>query len=241
MYLGFEDMLTLLHPAIAVLFVFPLIGIVVRMAWQTRQRRLAVLDGGKSKIPPVVGQEHVNIGKVLTGAVVGVELLGITHPLVSNIIEKKVFQTAPFTVFLIALLYLVAISSLVVLYRAREPHWRAIFATLSGAGVVILSLQDGIYRRDEEWWFSHLYLGITVTLLMIFSLAIIQDIYQDRQNRWRTVHIVLNCVALLLFVGQGLTGTRDLLEIPLSWQKPVVYSCNFDPKSPAFKTCPTPK
>jgi len=241
MYLGFEDMLLLVHPAIAVLFVFPLIGIVVRMAWQTRQRRLAVLDGGKSKIPPVVGQEHVNVGKVLTGAVVGVELLGITRPLVSNIVEKKVFQTAPFTVLLIALLYLVVISSLVMLYRAREPHWRAIFATLSGAGVVILSLQDGIYRRDEEWWFSHLYLGIIVTQLMIFSLAIIQDIYQDRKNRWRTVHIVLNCVALLLFVGQGLTGTRDLLEIPLSWQKPAVYSCNFDPKSPAFKTCPAPK
>lgn len=33
-------------------------------------------------------------------------------------------------------------------------------------------------------------------------------------------------------MGQGLTGTRDLLEIPLSWQEPYVYQCN-----PATKTC----
>ena len=73
---------------------------------------------------------------------------------------------------------------------------------------------------------------------MVFSLAIIRDIYQDRANRWRTTHIVLNCFALLLFVGQGITGTRDLLEIPPGWQKSTIYQCNFDKVSPAYKTCP---
>ena len=68
---------------------------------------------------------------------------------------------------------------------------------------------------------------------MIFSLAIVQDIYRDRTLKWRITHIVLNCFALLLFVGQGFTGTRDLLEIPLSWQKPFVYECDFQ-----AKTCP---
>ncbi len=71
-----------------------------------------------------------------------------------------------------------------------------------------------------------------------FSLAIVQDIYQDRRNRWRTVHIVLNSIALLFFIGQGITGTRDLLEIPLSWQEGTVYKCNFDKTSPDYKTCP---
>ncbi|XHX79671.1 MAG: hypothetical protein RBJ76_07050 [Stenomitos frigidus ULC029] len=51
-------------------------------------------------------------------------------------------------------------------------------------------------------------------------------------------HVVLNCVALLLFVGQGITGTRDLLEIPPSWQKSTLYQCNFDKASPTYKTCP---
>lgn len=235
MYLGFEDILRLIHPAIAVLFVFPLIGITVWLSWRTRQRRLQVDGGGKSKIPPGTGQEHVTIGRWLTGAVVGLELIGITRPLVSHIISKQVWTTDPLKVLLIALLYGVIISSLVILYRVQEARWRAVFATLAGAGVVILSLQDGIYRRQEEWWLSHLYFGITVTLLMIFSLAIVSDIYQDRRNRWRTVHIVLNCVALLLFVGQGITGTRDLLEIPLSWQKQHIFQCDYNNKK-----CPEP-
>ncbi len=40
------DFLGLIHPAIAVIFVFPLIGTVVNFAWQTRQRRLQTLAGG---------------------------------------------------------------------------------------------------------------------------------------------------------------------------------------------------
>nr|WP_322744215.1 MULTISPECIES: DUF4079 domain-containing protein [unclassified Coleofasciculus] len=70
---------------------------------------------------------------------------------------------------------------------------------------------------------------------MVFSLAIVQDIYKDRSNRWRTVHVLLNTIAVLLFIGQGMTGPRDVLEIPLSWQKPYIYSCDFN-----NKTCPTP-
>jgi len=33
-----------------------------------------------------------------------------------------------------------------------------------------------------------------------------------------------------------MTGSRDLLEIPLSWQKPAIYRCDF-----TNKTCPEPK
>jgi Protein of unknown function (DUF4079) len=71
-------------------------------------------------------------------------------------------------------------------------------------------------------------------MLMIFSLAIVQEIYKDKTNRWRTVHIILNSVGVLLFIGQGMTGTRDLLEIPLSWQEKYVYKlyelqCNAKP------------
>jgi len=34
---------------------------------------------------------------------------------------------------------------------------------------------------------------------------------------------------------QAITGSRDLLEIPLSWQKPAVYSCDFN-----ARRCPLP-
>ena len=182
-----------------------------------------------------MGQEHVRIGQWLTAAVVGIELLGITRPLVDHIITKNVWSKEPTKVVLIALLYGVTISSLVMLYRSSTRLFRALFATLTGAGVVVLSLQDGIYRRAEEWYLSHLYFGIVVTLLMIFALAILPEIYKDRSNRWRNVHIVMNSIALILFLGQGMTGTRDLLEIPLSWQEQHLYRCDFK-----LKTCPKP-
>ncbi|XGV99120.1 MAG: DUF4079 domain-containing protein [Leptolyngbya sp. BL-A-14] len=238
MDLNTKDIILLLHPIIAVVFVFPLIGMVIRMAWQTRQRRLEVKAANKSKIPPVVGQEHVELGRWLTGAVVGVYFLGITRSIFDKLETDQVFAKNPFQGIFIVLLYVATIASLVLLYRAQEKIWRGVFATLTGIGIVVLGFQDGIFRRDDEWYISHFYSGLLAALLMVFSLAIVRDIYQDRANRWRTVHVVLNCVALLLFVGQGITGTRDLLEIPLSWQEDVVYKCNFDKKSPEFKTCP---
>ncbi len=177
-----NDAILLLHPAIAVLFVLPLIGMVINLAWQTRQRRLQNAGGGKSKIPPVVGP-----------------------------------------VLFIVLLFAATIASLFFLYRAEQRLWRGVFATLTGAGLIVLGCQDGVFRRTNEWYVSHYYIGITAAMLMIFPLAIVPDIYKDRSNRWRIAHTVLNCIALLLFVGQGMTGTRDLLEIPLGWQEPYVY------------------
>lgn len=235
MYLAFEDLLRLVHPVLAVTVVFPIIGITVFMAWQTRQRRLEASKGNKSKISPLVGPEHLKLGKVLAASVIAIELLGITRPMFSKIIGDQLWSSDPTKFGLILLMYVVTIGSLICLYRAQTPLWRGIFATLTGAALVVLSFQDGIYRRDEEKFLSHFYFGVTVTLLMIFSLAIIQDIYRDRRNRWRTVHVVLNCVALVLFIGQGVTGTRDLLEIPLSWQEQHIQQCDY-----ANKKCPSP-
>jgi hypothetical protein len=89
MDLNFEDIVLLLHPAIAVTVVFPLIGIVVRMAWQTRARRLEVKAGNKSKISPASGQEHLQLGRWLTGAVVGIYFLGITFPIFEQIHKES--------------------------------------------------------------------------------------------------------------------------------------------------------
>jgi MFS family permease len=214
-----KDTLALLHPAIAVAIVFPLIGIVVNFAWQTRQRRLQTRSGEKSKIPAIVGQEHLQLGQKLTGAVVGITLLGLGYAIFSKMSEQQVWTQEPFRFFFVIAISIATIASLVFLYLAKTKLWRAIFATLTGMGLILLGCQPEVYRRGNEWYISHYYYGITAALLMIFSLAIVRDIYSDRTNRWRTVHIVLNCIALLLFVGQGFTGTRDLLEIPLGWQE----------------------
>jgi len=112
MDLNSKDVILLLHPAIAVTVVFPLIGIVVRAAWLTRQRRLDIQAANKSRIPPVVGQEHLQLGRWLTGAVVGIFLLGITRSIFDKILTDQVFAKNPFKVIVIVLLYIATIASL---------------------------------------------------------------------------------------------------------------------------------
>lgn len=216
------DLSALIHPAIAVAVVFPLIGMVVNFAWQTRQRRLQTNAEAKSKIPPVVGPEHLKLGRVLSGSVVLLSLIGLAHPIFTKMAANQVFANDPIRVFFVVAMFIATLATLACLYIARQALWRGVFATLTGMGVILLGCQPEVFRRGFEWYVSHYYYGITVVLLMIFSLAIVPDIYRDRQNRWRTIHVVLNVLALLFFVGQGFTGSRDLLEIPLSWQEPYI-------------------
>jgi MFS family permease len=218
----FRDVILLLHPVITVVVVFPLIGIVVNRALQTRQRRLQTAAAGKSKIPASAGQEHVQLGRWLTGSVVGIVLLALANDIFGHILDQKIWQQDSFKVILIGLLFGVAIAALALLYRAQEQLWRGVFATLAGMSLVVLGCQDGIYRKTDQWYFSHYYYGMTAALLMIFSLAILREIYQDRTHRWRNVHIILNTIALLIFIGQGFTGAQSLLEVPLAWQEPYV-------------------
>ncbi|HEY9878181.1 MAG TPA: DUF4079 domain-containing protein [Leptolyngbyaceae cyanobacterium] len=223
--LDIPDLLGLIHPILAVVYVFPLIGIATYFAIQTRQQRLAVAAKDKPVIAPVVGKEHMKVGRWLAGSVVGLVLIGLAHPILSNLNKQQIWSSSPSQGLLILLLFALTIAALVFLYQARTPVRRGVFATLTGLSLVILGCQDGVFRRTNEWYISHYYLGMTAALLMIFSLAILPDIYKSK--RWRITHVVLNSIALLLFIGQGITGTRDLLEIPLSWQEPFIYGCDF--------------
>lgn len=67
--MNFIDMMALVHPALAIAIVFPIIGMVANLAWQTRQRCLQTADDGNSRIPPIVGSEHRKLGNWLTGSV----------------------------------------------------------------------------------------------------------------------------------------------------------------------------
>jgi hypothetical protein len=224
------DWLRIAHPVLAVMVVYPLLGIVMYFAWQTRQRRLLTKAGAKSKIAPTVGLEHVTVGRWLTGAAVGIALLGLVHPIFKTIIKNQVLSKAPMQVAFIVLMFAATIGSLALLYRARSERWRVVFAALTSTGLIVLGLQDGVFRRLDEWFVSHYFYGTVVAILMVISLTILPEIY--RHLSWRKLHITLNTIALLLFLSQGITGARDLLEIPLSWQEPTVFGCDF-----ANQTC----
>jgi uncharacterized membrane protein YeiH len=242
--MAFKDVILLLHPILVIVVVFPLIGIVTNRALQVRQRRLQVASEGKSKIQPVVGQEHVQVGDWLAISVVSVTLIALSNDIFGNVVEKQLWSKAPFQVGWLGALLIVTIASFFFLHKAHQRKWRALFATLTGMGLVILGCQEGVYRKTEQWYVSHYYYGMTAALLMIISVAIVQTIYKDRSNRWRKVHIVLNSLALLLFLGQGITGTQALLEVPLSWQEPYVqqlYEQQCETKPCQIEATPVPK
>jgi hypothetical protein len=222
--MALSDWFLLLHPTIVVVVVFPLLGIVLYQAWLTRSRRLSLKAGQKSTVPPSSGPEHVRVGRLLSAAVVIVAVIGLADPIFTKMLMHDALQQTPFRLLALALIVVATLASLFFLDRSTTSRWRAAFAMLTGMGLSVLGLQPEVYHRDSEWYLSHYYLGMLAAMLMIFSLTIVQNIYRDRTNRWRKVHIILNSFATLLFLGQGFTGTRDLLEIPLSWQTPYIQS-----------------
>ena len=97
------------------------------------------------------------------------------------------------------------IAALWFLLKARQPVWRGVFCLSYRHGPVgsrhaTGSLSPGV----TSGYVSHFYFGMVAAMLMIFSLAILPEIYKSK--RWRLTHVVLNSVALLLFVSQGITG-----------------------------------
>ncbi len=100
-------------------------------------------------------------------------------------------------------------------------------------GLIVIGCQPEVYRLDQQWFISHYYYGVTSAILMIISVAITQDIYKDKSDRWRMAHIILNCLAMMLFIGQGITGSRDLLAIAPSWQQTYLKQCDY-----VAKNCP---
>ena len=218
------DWLWILHPALAVVLIYPLIGMVVRLAWQTRQRRVA-----KVKHPPVVGSNHSDLGRWLAVGVVLLVLISLTVAIATKAPPAD-FSGGAGRAIQLSIVLLGTGGSLVALWRSKAAALRLSFSLITWIGVLTLGAQPEVWRLSDDplslaFWQSHYWAGVAVTGLMLFSLAARPEILRDL--RLRRVHVTASVLAALLFVMQGITGTRDLLEIPLSWQKPAVYSCGF--------------
>ena len=225
------DWLWILHPFLAVVLVYPLVGVVVRLAIQTRARRLQ-----NQKLPVTVGRDHSDLGRWLAAAVVLIVLvalsvvIGTKAPLVQ-------FEGGLARAIQLLLVLFGTIVSLLALWRCTRPGMRLAFSLITWAGVLGLGAQPEVWRLSDNpftpaFWQSHYWAGVGVTGLMLFSLGARAEILRD--IRIRRLHVTANVLAALLFLTQGLTGTRDLLEIPLSWQKSTIYRCDFN-----AKTCPS--
>ncbi|MEB3322189.1 MAG: DUF4079 domain-containing protein [Synechococcaceae cyanobacterium] len=229
----FIDWLWLLHPVLAVVLVYPLLGMVVRLARQTRDRRLR-----HAKAAPTVGRDHADLGRWLAGAVVAIVLIAEAVAIATKR-PLGVFEGGPARLAVLLLVLIGSAVALATLWRVRGPLYRASFALLCWAGMVGLGLQPEVFRRsdnplDPAFWQSHFWGGIGLAGLMLFSIASRPEIHRDLH--WRRLHLSANLLALLIFLAQGISGPRDLLEIPLSWQKPLLSRCDFDQR-----VCPQPQ
>lgn len=197
----------------------------VHRSTQVRQRRLELLRDSatvRAKFLRSQGQNTFKSDDGLQEVWWQQVLVALDNDVIRHLVETQAWSQAPFKVVFIGSLFAATIASLIFFYQAHTKQGRGIFATLTGIGLVLLGCQDSVYRKTSQWYLSHYYYGRAAALLLIFSLAILQSIYQDKTNRWRTLHIVLNCFSLLLFFWQGFTGAQSLPEVPLSWQEPYV-------------------
>ena len=226
------DWLWILHPALAVVVIFPLIGMVLRLGLQTRRRRLE-----QAKLPPSVGREHKDLGQWLAAGVVVLVLVALTVVIATKAPPAE-FAGGPGRAGLLLLVLLGTLAALAALWRVHREVYRFIFAVLTWVGVLGLGSQPEVWRLSDDpltaaFWQSHYWAGAGVVGLMIFSLGARTEI--QRQPGWRRLHVSASVLAGVLFVVLGITGTRDLLEIPLSWQKDHLGACDW-----GQRVCPPP-
>ncbi|MCP9833912.1 MULTISPECIES: DUF4079 domain-containing protein [unclassified Cyanobium] len=217
------DWLWILHPALAVVLIYPLIGMVVRLGIQARQRRV-----DRAKLPPTTGRDHADLGQWLSAGVVLVVLVALTVVIVTKQ-PAEGFTGGGARALQLLLVLVGTVVSLLALWQVKAKGYRLVFALLTWAGVLGLGAQPEVWRLSDnplsaEFWQSHYWAGVGVVGLMIFSLAARPEILKDL--RWRRLHLTASALAAVLFLVQGITGSRDLLEIPLSWQKPTIFGCD---------------
>jgi hypothetical protein len=226
------DWLWLIHPVAAVVLIYPLVGLVLRLGLQARARRL-----GRTQLPLSAGRDHADFGRWLTATVVGAVLAALVVVLTTKVPPAE-FAGGLSRLGILALVSTGTALSFLSLWRVRQAAYRASFALLCWAGLIGLGLQPEVWRLGDNplqpaFWQSHFWGGIGLCGLLLFAMAARPE--TQRSPRWRRLHVSANVLAALLFLAQAISGTRDLLEIPLRWQTPAIQACDF-----VNQTCPPP-
>ena len=218
------DWFALLHPVLMILFVYPVVGATIRLGILVRERRLGITEQ-----LPAVQREHADHGRWVTAGVVVAVLSALLYGLLSSAWAPGLPLAGG--VPRLALLLLVAagtVVALVALLRVKRASLRAAFTLLTWAGLLGLGGQPEIWRLSDNplstgFWSSHYWSGVLLTGLLLFTLAARPEI--TRLPRWRRLHVAANILVMVLLAVQAITGSRDLLEMPLSWQKPAIQAC----------------
>ena len=195
------EWLLLLHPALMILFVYPVVGATIRLGILVRERRLDL-----NPIAATVPAEHVDHGRWVGSGAVVAALLALTANLVHG------GATAGPSVGMVALAVL-ALGGCLALWRVRPGGVRAGCALLSWGALVALVAQPPLWFGGvNPWirpWSSHAAAGLVLIALLLAAMAAAPEI-RSRPS-WRRGHMVAALLAALLLAMQAISGSRDLL------------------------------
>lgn len=227
------DWLALLHPVLVILFVYPVVGATIRLGILVREKRLGI-----TRQPDLVPVEHAAHGAWVTGGVVVAVWIALLYSLLAQGLAAGALAGGLPRLLLLGLAALGTLASLLALLRVRWAPLRASFALLCWAGLLSLGSQPEIWRLSDNplkagFWSSHYWSGALLTGLLLFTTAARPEI--RRLPRLRRLHLGLNLLVMVLLAVQAITGSRDLLQMPLSWQTPALLRCD-----PLVRRCPLP-
>lgn len=228
------DWLALLHPVLVILFVYPVVGATIRLGILVREKRLGI-----TRQPDLVPVEHAAHGAWVTAGVVVAVLIALLYSLLAHGLAAGTALAGGLPrLLLLGLAATGTLASLLALLRVRRAALRASFALLCWAGLLSLGSQPEIWRLSDNplsggFWSSHYWSGVLLSGLLLFTTAARPEIM--RLPRLRRLHLGLNLLVMVLLAVQAITGSRDLLAMPLSWQTPAILRCD-----PLARRCPLP-
>jgi hypothetical protein len=227
------DWFALLHPVLMILFVYPVVGATIRLGILVRERRLGITHQ-----LPAVDVEHRDHGGWVTLGVVVAVLVALVCSFLGHALESGGLAGGAARSALLALACAGTLIAALALVRVKRAALRASFALLTWAGLLGLGAQPEIWRLSDNpfsgaFWSSHFWSGVLLTGLLLATLAARPEI--SRRPGWRRLHLAANLLVMVLLAVQAITGGRDLLQMPLSWQKPAILACDA-----RVRSCPQP-
>jgi hypothetical protein len=193
-----HDWLSLVHPVMMILFVYPVFGATVRLGTLAREKRLDL-----NPIADTVPIEHAQHAAWAVGGIL------VAIPIALSVSLLK--TTSPFTLLLVAGAVLFSYSKVL---KTKLIWQRLAWAATSWIGLLLLGLQPAVERlSDQPWsalfWQSHFWMGMALIALLLATTAMQPSIGRNMQIR--RLHISINVIVALLLFMQAVSGARNLL------------------------------
>jgi hypothetical protein len=207
------DWLALLHPVLAILFLYPVVGATIRLAILVRERRLEI-----NPIAATVPVEHADHGRWVGSGMVVLVLLALLWSVLANPLEPAAAAGAIGRVLPLLPLAALVLGCCLALWRLRSAPLRLAAALLCWLALLLLGSGPQVWRQadtplDPAFWSSHYWSGLLLCGLLLSGMAAGPAIAAS--PTLRRLHTGVALLSALLLAVVAITGCRDLLAMRL--------------------------